>query len=127
MKVETQLLALAAISVRYFLASSWPGVRIPWRAESTPLRIREEFAGGDGGEADGGGGDGGAMSWGSGMTVGIQGRSSRGGDEMWIFNGSGSRSVAEHLFDVVGAVVCAKSAMDRREGPLTRLHTDEGR
>jgi hypothetical protein len=74
MKVETQLLALAAISVRYFLANSWPGVRIPWRAESTPLRSREEFAGGDGGEEDAGGGDGDCMSWGSGMTVCTQGR-----------------------------------------------------
>jgi hypothetical protein len=46
---------------------------------------------------------------------------------MWIFNSSGSRSFAEHLFDVVGAVFCAKSVMDRREGPLTRLHTDDGR
>lgn len=36
-----------------------------------------------------------------------------------------SRFVAEHRVDVVGAVACAECVMDRREGPLTRLHTDE--
>jgi hypothetical protein len=74
MKVETQLLALAAISVRYFLATCWLGVRMPWRAERTLLLIRE-FAedGGGGGTGEGeqggdGDGDCEAMSWGLGMT-----------------------------------------------------------
>jgi hypothetical protein len=52
MKVETQLLALAAISVRYFFASCWPGVRIPARDDST-LFIRDPVEGGaGGGDAD---------------------------------------------------------------------------
>lgn len=74
-KVETQLLALAAISVRYFLASCWPGVRIAeargddstlFSRDPTDLRVDGTVVEEEGGEGEVVGGDD-AISCGSGI------------------------------------------------------------
>jgi hypothetical protein len=61
-----QLLALAAISVRYLLASCWPGVKIPRRAFSTFFDNRDPA---DGPVGVGVEGVEDVMSCGSGMAV----------------------------------------------------------